>query len=104
MIDTLQNCQSYWVTVTAVNCASRIRSQAFAIGLQEPRTFGVSFSLPAGRQCTTWINDNLGIKINQVDTAILDVLNGDVCQMPSVRCAIDTRLFCTSDSTEVTYQ
>lgn len=96
-------CNSYWVTVTAVNCASRIQSQAVAIPLQDPRTFEATIALPAGMNCSAWISDRHDIKVSSLEAAIHSILNGDVCRAPSVRCTVGSALACGANSNEAEY-
>ena len=98
------SCHRYWVTVTAVNCASRIQSQAAAIPLYDPRTFEATVTLPAGVNCNTWITDNQAVKISSLEAMIRQTLNGNVCQAPSVRCTAGSALSCGADSTRATYR
>ena len=102
-IDNLMSCNSYWVTVTVVNCASRIQSQAVAIPLQDPRTFEATIVLPAGVVCRTWINNRQDIKISSLESTVRSTLNGEVCRFPSVRCTVGSALTCGADSSEVNY-
>ena len=102
-IDTLTSCNSYWVTVTAVNCASRIQSQAAAIPIYDPRTFEAIIALPAGVNCNTWISTNQATKVSSLEAMIRQTLNGDVCRAPSVRCTVGSALSCGADSTKATY-
>ena len=103
MIDTLTTCQSYWVTVTAVNCASRIQSQVSAIPLQDPLTYESILSLPDGVVCSTWINDQRATKIMSLENLVRSTLNGDTCGMPSVQCTVNSDLLCGVDPTKATF-
>lgn len=103
MIDTLMTCQSYWVTITAINCASRIQSQPELIGLQDPRTFEATLSLPTGVTCSDWIADNSAVKINSLEDTIRSTLNGDICRQPSVRCTVGSQFTCGGDQTKATF-
>ena len=103
MIDTLSTCNSYWVTVTAVNCASRIQSQPEALGVQDPRTLEVTLTLPSGVTCGTWVNDDQAAKIMRMEDLILSTLNGDTCSSPSVRCTVGSTLTCGTDPSKATF-
>ncbi len=102
--DTLSTCQSYWVTVTSVNCVAHVRSQPYAIGVKDPLVFQATALFNNGQQCTSWINDNLGDKIASTRMTIISVLNGEACQFPSVTCTVDNSLTCGVDQTKVTYR
>lgn len=103
VIDTLSTCQSYWVTVTAVNCASRIQSQAAAISVQNPLAFEIAFRLPAGMECSIWTKDMQDAKITSLENAVLLTLNGDLCRMPSVQCSTGSAFMCGDNPMEVTF-
>lgn len=103
VIDGLMTCQSYWVTVTAVNCASRIQSQVSRIALQDPRTYEAIISLPTNVACNAWIADRQATKISSLEAMILSTLNGEVCGYPSVRCTVGSSLLCGADETKATF-
>ncbi len=100
----LSACNSYWVTVTAVNCASRIQSQAVPISVYDPRTFEAIIALPAGVTCASWIADGQDIKITSLEAMIRSTLNGAQCQVPSVRCTVGSTLTCGTDATKANYR
>ena len=102
--DTLRTCESYWATVTAINCAAQVVSQPFAIGVQEPLTFQATILFNNGQQCTPWISSNVGDKLASIKSTIISVLSLD-CGHTSVTCTVNNSSFtCGSNQTTVNYQ
>lgn len=102
IIDTLSVCQAYWVTTTAVNCGSSIRSNAAFIDVNDPMEFVATISLGSNGPCNSWITINLEQKHLDAQNFILEALN-DACGY-SVSCTANNTFTCQpGDDTKVDF-
>lgn len=98
---TLQTCNTYWAVAISEFCYVQIKSEAVPIPLQETSTFEAVIDFPPGINCSSLSDDSF--YLGQFGTAIVSVLNGDVCEMRSVSCVSGSSLSC-DNSTQATYK
>lgn len=97
-LECLDPCTSYWVTVTAVHCASRVSSEPQQIGLYQPMQF--NFDIMIEDICNNWISENTTEKINDTQNEVLSTLRGQPCDI-EVPCIADSQWKCSDDDTSV---
>ena len=73
VLNGLSACQVYWVTVTAVNCGSRVRSEAALVDVFSPAEFMATIVI-SGVPCGQWTNTDVGSKQREVQDFILQTL------------------------------
>ena len=102
-VRNLDACTSYWTTVTAVNCGTKISSSSQLIGLKDPANYQLVANLASSvGLCSTWIADNTARKINDVENGLrLPLL---LCGF-SIPCYANSRWSCnTNDPTKATFE
>lgn len=102
IVNTLIPCQAYWITTTAINCGSSIRSQAAFIDVNDPMEFTAVISLGKNGPCSTWITQNLDLKHMDAQNFVIETLN-DACTY-SVPCTVNNTFKCQpGDETKVNF-
>lgn len=101
-VNTLSTCRAYWVTTTAVNCGSSLRSEAAFIDVHDPMQFTAVINLGTNGPCNRWITVNLEQKHVDAENFVIEVLN-DVCGY-SVACTANNTFTCQpGDDTKVNF-
>lgn len=95
MVNDLFICQSYWVTTTAINCGSNVRSQPAYVDVNDPMTFDVSIDLASNGPCLQWIIIDREQKNRDVQNFFVEVLN-DVCGLV-VSCVANNTFTCEAN-------
>lgn len=95
LVTSLSTCQAYWVTATAVSCASRIRSEAAFIGVNDPDQFEAVINLGSGGPCSKWLTINLEQKHRDAQKFVIEALN-DACGY-EVQCTANTTFLCQEE-------
>ena len=99
IIHNLESCLQYWVTVTSVNCGSRIDSSPERINLKEPKDFQISIMLGKNEHCESWITrNNRNLILLDIKRGIREQLASDDCNL-NVSCIANDRLDCESGRT-----
>ena len=87
IVNVLQECQDYWVTVSAVNCGFTVKSAPTYISVYSPAQFSATIHTNAGMSCNAWINTNTNQKLADLQTFIIGVLRDcgyyDTCRAAS---------------------
>ena len=99
VISNLDPCQRYWVTVSSVNCGSKITSSPREIGLQEEAHFRFFIILDMGDSCSTWVQQEQNLA--EVERAVATELEN--CSL-DVMCSADNGLSCGSNHTDAVYR
>ena len=101
VIHTLETCQAYWVTTTAVNCGARVRSQPAFIDVQDPLNFTATFNLGSNGPCVDWIVQSIEQKKRDAKSFALEILNSECGYQ--VACIYDNVFTCgVDDANKVT--
>ena len=88
IIQNLEPCTSYWTTVTAVNCGTKISSTPQLIGLKDPTSYQLVANLASSvGPCSTWITVNTARKVTDVENGL---------RLPLVLCGYTIPCFANS--------
>lgn len=75
LLQNLEPCQKYWVTVTSVNCGFRATSNHQLIGLYDPTDFEFYVVLEASEECDRWLSENKEQALAEIRREIADQLS-----------------------------
>lgn len=94
-VNDLAICQKYWVTTTAVNCGTKIRSEPAFIDVHDPADYVATINIGTEIPCSQWVNAGQSQKKMDVNAFVLEALN-DACSYP-VSCVANVSFACRID-------
>ena len=87
----------YWVTVTSINCGSRIDSNPKLINLKEPVDFRFNIILNSDLECNVWLSKNKNQTLVYLQQEIYSQFTFSQCDL-HVPCIANSALRCDSNS------
>ena len=99
-IDDLDYCESYWVVVTAIDCVHHVSSSPELVGLFQPLRFNFMMSVDDSTLCTSWITNNLIMKITEVEKYLI---SDSSCGM-FISCVAKSHFSCGTIPSVITFE
>ena len=95
MIEDLDICQSYWVTITAINyCGDRSATDPMILGIKDTLPYELNLVLSDTITCSDWINQDTQAKIMDMEKALQGA--GSSCGL-SIPCFASSQWQCSTD-------
>ena len=99
----LNNCLSYWVVVSAVDCVNRVRSAPQVIGLVDVTRLEFIISRD-NITCENWVAHNYARKISDVEERMKVALERSPSCGLSVPCMADSQFTCGNNQHLIAFE